>query len=167
MRSISVCFIYLVFYLGFMNNHSAQAQSKPCVFCEIAQNKTQESRVVYRDKTIVAFMDYAPKNPGHVLVVPLIHAKDLLEMPESTARDMMGVAQRIAAAIKATDIKSEAIRFQTNAGAAAGQDVFHAHLHIIPRFAGDNFDAKKEKAAASELDEVALKIREALKKDGK
>jgi histidine triad (HIT) family protein len=159
---VSVFSLYFLFVIAFLNSNSVEAQSKLCVFCEIAQNKTQESRVVYRDKTIVAFMDYAPITPGHVLVVPLMHATDLLEMPDSIARDMLSVAKKIAAAIKRTDIKAEGIRFLTNAGEAAGQDMFHAHLHIIPRFTGDNFNAKKVKAPANELDEAARKIREAL-----
>jgi histidine triad (HIT) family protein len=159
---VSAFILYFLFLIGLLNSNSVEAQSKPCVFCEITQNKKQESRVVYRDKTIVAFMDYAPINPGHVLVVPLMHATDLLDMPDSTVRDMLSVAKKIAAAIKKTDIKAEGIRFLSNAGESAGQDMFHAHLHIIPRFTGDNFNAKKVKAPANELDEAARKIREAL-----
>jgi histidine triad (HIT) family protein len=157
------CYLFFLLCFGIMTSNSLVAQTKPCVFCEIAQNKTQESRVVYRDKNIVAFMDYAPINPGHVLVVPFMHAKDLLDMPDSTTRDMLSVARKIGAAIKTTNIKAEGIRFMSNAGEAAGQDMFHAHLHIIPRFVGDNYNAKKVKAPANELDDVARKIREALK----
>jgi histidine triad (HIT) family protein len=162
MRLISVYSIFVVFYLGVMNFNLATAQSKPCVFCEIAKKKTQESRVVYRDKTIVAFMDYAPINPGHVLVVPIVHAENILETPDSTASELMIVAKKIAAAIKTTDIRAEGFRMMMNTDKAAGQSVFHAHLHVIPRFTGDKFDEKKERALPAELDAVAAKIRAAL-----
>lgn len=111
-------------------------QSK-CIFCEIASGKIQNERVVYRDKTVVAFMDRAPRNPGHVLVIPRKHAKDMLEAPPSTLAHMAEVAQRIAKAIQSTDLRAGGFNFSSNTGAAAGQTVFHLHLHVIPRFVGE------------------------------
>lgn len=159
-RILFKIFFMLICMLGFADG---QAQTRPCIFCRIASGEIQASRVVYRDKYVVAFTDHAPQNPGHILVIPLIHEKEIINVPEKTAGKMMNAAQKIAAAIRKTDIKAEGFRFQLNMGEAAGQEVPHAHMHIIPRFAGDNFlSVKKEIAPSEELDAVAKKIREAL-----
>src|SRR3712207_4648347 len=59
--------------------------AEPCVFCEIANGRSDQSKtIVYRDQLVIAFMDRAPRNPGHVLVVPKQHAKDILDVPPAT-----------------------------------------------------------------------------------
>ena len=75
---------------------------------------------------------------------------------------MLSVARRIAIAIKKTDVKAEAFRLQMNSGEAAGQEVFHCHLHIIPRYIGETLNTKNVKTSPEELDVIANKIREAL-----
>ena len=152
----------LLLLLSFLAATAAD-EKKPCPFCEITAG-TRAASIVYRDDTTLAFMDNAPRNPGHVLVIPVQHADNLLELPPETARQMMALAQRIARAIRATDLKAEGIQLQMNTGKAAGQTVFHAHLHIIPRFAGEPEPAgEKNKAAPADLEAVAVKIRAALK----
>ena len=111
-------------------------EPKPCVFCEIVAGRA-EAAIVYRDERVVAFMDIAPHNPGHVLVIPVQHDVDILTVPAATAQEMMVVAQKIARAIRKAGLKADGFNFRMNAGAAAGQTVFHAHLHVIPRYAGD------------------------------
>ena len=104
-------------------------------------------------------MSHGPRNPGHVLIVPRTHAKELIEVPDSTARQMISIARKIALAIRKTEIKCEAFRFQINSGEAAGQTVFHSHLHVMPRYKGD--EANEGKATSNEeLDVVAKKIRD-------
>lgn len=107
------------------------AQGKPsCIFCEIAAGKTsQGSTIVYQDDLVVAFMDRAPRNPGHVLVIPIQHADGILDVPPSTVSRMAAVAQKIATAIKRTDLKADGFNLQSNTGRTAGQSVFHLHLH--------------------------------------
>lgn len=135
-----------------------------CVFCEIAVGK-REAVVVYRDNTVVAFMDRAPQNPGHVLVIPVRHADGILDVPDSTLSQIAKVAQLIAKAIKATDLKAEGIRLGSNTGTAAGQSVHHLHLHVIPKFIGEPAYAgeKQPISPAAELNAAAEKIRGALK----
>ena len=146
-----------LFLLGMMVAFAADGP-KPCVFCEIVSGQ-RPAAIVYRDDTVLAFMDIAPRNPGHVLVVPVRHADNLLELPPATARDMMAVAQRIARALKATDLKTEGIQVLMNTGKAAGQEVFHAHLHVIPRFSGEPEPPDKQRKGLAELAAVAAKIR--------
>ena len=138
---------------------------KPCVFCEIAAGRLEAELVVYRDELVVAFMDIAPGNPGHVLVVPAAHADDIVATPAATAERTIVVAQRIARAIRRTDLKAEGFNLVMNAGRAAGQTVLHAHLHLIPRFAGDaggHGERARERVPVEELAPVAAKIRAAL-----
>lgn len=140
---------------------------RACVFCDIAAGKTaQSSMIVYRDELVVAFMDRAPRNPGHVLVVPIRHADGILDVPASTAARMIAVAQKVAVAIKKTDMKADGFNLQSNTGSAAGQSVFHLHLHVIPRFVGEPPNlGEKNIAPAEDLAAVAKKLRAILSEE--
>ncbi len=134
-----------------------------CVFCDIVAGRRQQEGVVYRDDRVLAFLSIGPRNPGHVLIVPVAHADNFLEVPADTMHAMTDVAKRIAEAIKHTDLKREGFQLQMNTGQAAGQTVFHAHLHLIPRFK-DEPPAKtpEDKVGMDVLAPVAAKIRAAL-----
>ncbi len=150
-----------------MGAGAVRAAEQTCVFCEIAAGKgAAEASVVYRDERVVAFMDRAPRNPGHVLVVPREHADDALTVPPATLGHLVQVAQRIARAIGRTDLKAEGFNLISNNGKAAGQTVFHLHLHVVPRFAGEPATAAagepRPVRPAEELAAIAAKIRAAL-----
>ena len=152
----------LLLLLSFLAGLAAE-ESKPCLFCEIVSG-TRPAAIVHRDDTVLAFMDNAPRNPGHVLIIPIAHAENFLEAPPETVRQMMTLAQRIGRAIRQTDLPAEGLQLQMNTGKAAGQTVFHAHLHIIPRFAAEPPAAgEKNKATLEQLEAVAVKIRAQLK----
>jgi histidine triad (HIT) family protein len=136
---------------------------KPCPFCEIIAGTRQPEGIVYRDDKVVAFLSIGPRNPGHVLVVPVVHYSGFLDVPPDTMHAMTDAAQRIAAAIQRTDLKMEGFVIQLNTGPAAGQAVFHAHLHIIPRYTGEPAEQKPEPRVPMEvLAPVAAKIKAAL-----
>jgi histidine triad (HIT) family protein len=97
---------------------------------------------VYRDALVSAFMDIQPVTPGHVLVVPNVKAATLAELPPETGAQMFRVGQRVAAAIRASGLACEGVDLFLADGAAAGQTVFHLHLHVFPRYAGDGFSFK-------------------------
>jgi diadenosine tetraphosphate (Ap4A) HIT family hydrolase len=149
----------LLLLLAFANAASA-AEARPCPFCEIVAG-TRPAAIVYRDPTVLAFMSIGARNAGHVLVIPVQHAENLLELPSDTARDLIVVAQKIARAIKASDLPAEGIQLKMNTGKAAGQTVFHAHLHIIPRFAAEPPERteKDPPVPLPELEAAAAKIR--------
>jgi histidine triad (HIT) family protein len=107
-----------------------------CVFCDILAGLAP-ANFVHRDNLCVAFMDIKPVNPGHALVVPFTHAALLSELDEVSVGHMLQVAQRIDTALRASGIKCEGVNLIIADGRSAGQDVFHVHLHIIPRFLGD------------------------------
>ncbi|HUQ66719.1 MAG TPA: HIT family protein [Flavitalea sp.] len=112
-------------------------------------------------RSIVAFMSHGPRNPGHVLVIPLMHMKLLTELPDSISRNVITAARKIALAIKKTDIRAEGFNFQINSGEASGQEVFHVHMHV-PRYLGEPESSKKI-LEVNKLELVAVKIRDALK----
>ena len=109
-----------------------------CIFCQIIEDKVESSRV-YEDDVCLAFMDIQPVNPGHVLVIPKVHSNDLSDLPPQIGAHLFQVAQRIALSLPATNLKNEGIDLFLAHGAAAGQDVFHVHIHVIPRYKEDGF----------------------------
>lgn len=156
----------LLLLLGVLSLGGAEPP-KPCVFCEIIAGRLQQEGVVYRDEKVIAFLGLGPRNPGHTLIVPLTHAEDFLAVPADTMHAMTDAAHKIAGAIKRTDLKMEGFVLQMNTGKAAGQSVFHAHLHIIPRFAAEAPAKTPETRVGMEvLAPVAAKIRAALPPSG-
>lgn len=142
-----------------------------CVFCGILAGERPAS-MVYQDGVCSAFMDIQPVNPGHTLIVPNDHAADLAGLDPDTGGHLFAVAQRIAAALRSaarqgSGLRCEGVDLFLADGEAAGQEVFHVHLHVIPRFRGDGFGfrfgpAYGTQPARIELDGVAAQIREAL-----
>lgn len=106
-----------------------------CVFCRIVRGELPAS-VVYEDAACIAFMDIGCVNPGHTLVVAKEHATSLLDLDETLAgRVFVGVA-RVAKAVQAAFRPDGLSVYQAN-GPAAGQTVFHFHVHVVPRWNGD------------------------------
>jgi histidine triad (HIT) family protein len=109
-----------------------------CIFCEILAGRA-EATFLYRDAVCAAFMDIQPVNFGHVLVVPVRHAPDLSAThPEEWSR-VAEVGRRVAEALRKSGIRCEGVNLFLADGAAAGQEIFHTHLHVFPRFGGDGF----------------------------
>jgi histidine triad (HIT) family protein len=131
------------------------------IFTKILAGEADAS-FVYRDDRVAAFMDIHPMNAGHVLVVPVKPARSLVDLDDPTAAHMMIVAKRVAAAIRQSGYRCEGINLTLADGEAAGQEVMHVHLHVIPRFAGDGFgykyDARLQLAQRPALDEAAQRI---------
>lgn len=114
-----------------------------CVFCKILKGEIEAS-VVYDDDHVVAFMDIGPINPGHVLVIPRVHAPHLNDLDDETLGHMAKVAGKIAKAIRKSDVRSEGMNLLLADDAVAGQEVWHVHLHVIPRFKDDGFGLKHD-----------------------
>jgi histidine triad (HIT) family protein len=122
--------------------------------------------MVYRDERCAAFMDIQPVNPGHILVVPTRHAAHLADIDPEMAGVLMQVGHRLAAAVRECGVRCEGVNLFLADGAAAMQEVFHVHLHVIPRYAGDGFGLRfgpnyKNLPPRDELDGIATRVREA------
>jgi histidine triad (HIT) family protein len=109
-----------------------------CIFCKISRDEVPSSKI-YEDETLMAFMDIRPINPGHTLIVPKAHAGNMGEVSVETAGEMFKLAKRVHSALFNSDLKPEGINFLLSDGAVAGQEVFHVHLHVIPRYQNDGF----------------------------
>lgn len=134
-----------------------------CIFCSILSG-TAPASLVYRDDVCAAFMDIQPINPGHLLVIPVAHAANLSELVPETGAQLFRVAQHLAAALRRSGVQCQGVDLFLADGEAAGQEVFHVHLHVIPRFHGDGFGFRfspmyTQRPSRLDLDRVAEKIR--------
>lgn len=110
-----------------------------CVFCDIVAGKAPAS-FVHRDEIVSAFLDIRPVTPGHLLVIPNEHVVYPHDLPDATADHLFTVARRLARTLRQTDaVWAAGVSLRVADGEAAGQEVLHAHMHVIPRFPGDGF----------------------------
>jgi histidine triad (HIT) family protein len=137
-----------------------------CVFCQIIQGQ-QPASWVYSDEHVVAFMDIQPVNQGHLLIVPRAHAAGLDDLDPEVGGHLFQVAMDLAAGLRRSNVRCEGVNLFLADGAAAGQEIFHVHLHVLPRFRGDGFGfrfgphyGKHPDRAA--LDKVAAAIQRAV-----
>lgn len=106
-----------------------------CLFCGIVAGEVPSTRIDEDERT-VAFMDINPANPGHALVVPRAHARDLHDIDPEDLAACAVTAQRVAA--RARDrLGADGVNLLNSCGEAAWQTVFHFHVHVIPRYADD------------------------------
>ncbi len=133
-----------------------------CIFCKIIRKQAPAS-IIYEDESVLAFLDIRPLNMGHTLVIPKAHYVDIFETPETELSCVYKVSKRISIAVKKTT-RADGISIIQQNGKAAGQDIFHFHVHVVPRFEGQKlpgFNELKEVERAK-LDEVAKRIRQEL-----
>ncbi len=138
-----------------------------CVFCRIVEGVAPAS-VVYSDEEVIALMDIQPVNQGHVLIIPKPHATYLSDLDKETGSHMFRIAMRVSQALRESGVKCEGIDLFLADGEVAGQEIFHVHLHVIPRFRGDGFGMKfgsnyGVRPERRELDSVAERIKEKLR----
>ena len=103
-----------------------------CIFCKIVAGDIPSSKV-YEDEEVLAFLDISQVTPGHTLVVPKKHARNLLEMDETATAQLFARVSKVAQKVKAAT-QAPAMNIISNMEEIAGQTVFHTHVHIIPRY---------------------------------
>ncbi|WP_336136510.1 HIT family protein [Natronomonas amylolytica] len=130
-----------------------------CQFCDIAAGEAPATRL-YEDETTVAFLDIAPVVRGHTLVVPKGHYETLTDIPPETVGDLFERVRIVAGAVEAAFDPDGLNILQAN-GEAAGQEVFHAHVHILPRYEDDDVQVRwpAGELTESEASEIATAIR--------
>ncbi|MFJ8853069.1 HIT family protein [Streptomyces sp. NPDC102437] len=134
-----------------------------CVFCAIVHGQADAS-IVHEDESVVAFMDLRPVNPGHLLVVPKTHAAGLEDLQEDVGVRVWKVAHRLGRALHRSGLRCEGVNLLLADGEAAFQEVFHVHLHVIPRFTGDPFrvDSDWRVHQREQLDKTSAAVRNGL-----
>jgi histidine triad (HIT) family protein len=105
-----------------------------CIFCKIVQ-KQAPSSVIYETPNVLAFLDIRPLTMGHTLVIQKPHYQDIFDIPQPLLLEVHKITQHIAPAIKKATGADGVSIIQQN-GKAAGQDIFHLHVHVVPRFEG-------------------------------
>jgi diadenosine tetraphosphate (Ap4A) HIT family hydrolase len=109
-----------------------------CIFCEILEGR-MEGSFARRGERVSAFMDLAQWTPGHLLVVPNVHAALLAELDPRLGGEIFEVGMRLANALRRSSLSPTGINFHLADGETAGQEILHVHLHVIPRSAQDGF----------------------------
>jgi histidine triad (HIT) family protein len=111
-------------------NDGNYSSSTACIFCRIIEGR-EYAYIVAEEKGVVAFLDRYPVNLGHTLVAPKTHYENVFDTPGAVLADMILLAQKIATAQRLA-LNATGVRIVMNNGKSAGQEISHAHLHVIP-----------------------------------
>ena len=132
-----------------------------CIFCKIVKGEIPSSKV-YEDDYTIAFLDIAPNNKGHTLVISREHYENMIDVPDGVLQKMIIIVKKVAAAVK-KGTECGGFNVTQNNFKIAGQLVPHIHFHIIPRVEGDGFKFwPTTKYGEGEMEEWRKKIEEAL-----
>ena len=131
-----------------------------CIFCKILEGDIP-SFTVYEDELFKVIMDRFPAAPGHVLIIPKRHHENIFDMPANVATALYPLARKMSRVVKEA-VGAEGINIVQNNGEAAGQAVFHFHLHVVPRHKGDGVQINRTSngdTTIQELEIIANKIK--------
>ena len=132
--------------------------SNSCIFCKIAR-KEAPANTVYEDEKVIAFLSIQPINIGHTLVVPKRHYENIYEIPEEEVTYLYKIVKKMASAVKKA-VDAEGIRIVQNNGEAAGQVIFHLHVHVIPMKKDRQWVHHPENRDADALKDDSRRIRQ-------
>ncbi|HEX8682892.1 MAG TPA: HIT family protein [Ardenticatenaceae bacterium] len=141
----------------------AGGSGENCIFCKIVRGEIPSTRV-HEDETSVTFLDLNQAAKGHLLIAPRAHAEQWHELNEETAAHLGKLAAQLAPAVL-EGMQADGYNLLQNNGEAAGQEVMHVHLHLIPRWQGDRYfggGPRHRNADARELQATAALIQNAL-----
>ncbi len=132
-----------------------------CIFCKIIAGEIP-STTIYEDDDVKAILDVNPAARGHVIVLPKKHAENIFAVDDEDLKKAICVAKKIATAVKKA-YNCDGVNILQNNGEAAGQSVFHLHIHVIPRFTGDTVNMKWVPGEMpSDMDVIASEIKAAM-----
>uniref|UniRef100_A0A7V4LCH4 HIT family protein n=1 Tax=Desulfobacca acetoxidans TaxID=60893 RepID=A0A7V4LCH4_9BACT len=132
-----------------------------CIFCKIAAGQAPAVKVL-ETPTVLAFLDIAPVHYGHTLVIPKAHYETFFDLPDDLWLEMGQVSRRVAQALR-RKLFARGINLMMNNFEAAGQVVFHAHLHVVPRFMSDGLELFPQgQYARGDMEKVGVQLRQAL-----
>ena len=138
------------------------SQHEDCIFCKIANGKIPAA-TLYEDENFRVILDLGPASKGHALILPKSHAANIYELSDEMAAKAMILAKKMATAMTAA-LKCDGFNIVQNNGECAGQTVFHFHMHLIPRYKGDQVGITWHPGELSDADkeEILLKVKEQL-----
>jgi histidine triad (HIT) family protein len=132
---------------------------KDCLFCRIV-NKEIAAKIIFEDDHVVAFLDIMPRTTGHTLVIPKVHAPNILELPDGEVGPLFAAVKR-AAGMLSKALAPDGITIGMNQGRASGQEVDHLHVHLMPRWhndGGSSIQSVVHSAPKESVDAVLAKI---------
>lgn len=143
-----------------------------CIFCAIAA-KRAPAEIVYESEDALAFLDINPVAPGHTLVIPKKHSRNVFDIDDESGKAVMHASRVVSHALRAA-FNADGLTILQSNERAGGQVVFHYHAHLAPRFVGDGLMSRsdtdrkmnwhaRQKISPEELSRVAEKIREYVK----
>ncbi len=106
-----------------------------CLFCKIANGKIPSEKI-YEDEASFAFLDIDPMAPGHTIVVPRVHAENILDLPEMIVSPLFLAVKKVTGALSLA-LQPNGFTIGINQGKVSGQAIDHLHIHIVPMFLGD------------------------------
>ncbi|MCT4596638.1 MAG: HIT family protein [Vallitalea sp.] len=129
-----------------------------CLFCNVANN-SMESATIFENSEFKVVLDPFPASKGHTLIIPKEHIENIYELDTESASRLFALATHIAKVLKNT-YDCDGLNVLQNNGAAAGQTVFHYHMHLIPRYSDDkvNINWETVKFEKEQLQEMASEI---------
>lgn len=133
-----------------------------CLFCKIIKGEIPSFKI-YEDDNIFSFLDIKPVTKGHALVIPKKHSENIFEIDEDSLEKVILAGKHVSEMLKKS-LNPDGIRLSQSNGKAAGQEIMHFHLHIIPRYENDEialnpvFTAHMPEADLTELEEIKNKI---------
>ena len=130
-----------------------------CIFCKIANGEIPAA-TLYEDDDFRVILDLGPASKGHALILPKAHAANIYELPDETAGKAMILAKHMATKLR-DGLKCDGFNIVQNNGEIAGQTVFHFHMHLIPRYEGDNVGItwKPGNLTDEEREEILAKVK--------
>ena len=133
-----------------------------CIFCKIANGEIPAA-TLYEDENFRVILDLGPASKGHALILPKSHAANIYELSDEMAAKAMILAKKMATAMTAA-LKCDGFNIVQNNGECAGQTVFHFHMHLIPRYKGDQVGITWHPGElnAADKEEILLKVKEQL-----
>ena len=137
-----------------------------CIFCSIVRGSAPAVKV-YESEDVLVFMDKQPITRGHMLAIPKRHSELLTEVDDALVGQMFNTAKKMGLALKKCKLGAKGVNYIVADGAEAGQEVFHVHIHIVPRYRGDGFGFRmppryEEETGLKELEKAAAKIAKVL-----
>ena len=130
-----------------------------CIFCKINKGEIP-SYTLYEDELVRVILDIFPEAEGHLLIIPKDHCENIFDAPDEILERINVVAKKMALILQAK-LGAPSLNVINSSGADAGQEVFHLHYHLVPRFKDDNLNLKFNSAAKEEIivEEVFKKLK--------
>lgn len=132
-----------------------------CLFCKII-NKEVSGKIIYEDEDTIAVLDVFPRAPGHAMVIPKVHAENILELPDDKVGPVFETVKKMTAKIKKA-LNPDGFTIGINHGKVSVQAINHLHVHILPRWENDgggSVHSVVNNPPKESLDEILKKIKQ-------